>query len=52
MGRLGKCRVFHAPPDLAVERFHHYLQELEVTKSMPNKGIADGRSTDDRQQKL
>ncbi len=37
MERLGRSRVFHAPPDLLVERLNLLLQELKMTKSMPNE---------------
>lgn len=37
MERFGKRRLFHAPLNLAIERFHLLIQELEVTKSMPDK---------------
>ena len=37
MERFGKCRVRQAPSDLGVERFHFFIEELKMTKSMPDE---------------
>jgi len=37
MERFGKSWVFHAPPDLLTERLNLLVQELKMTKRMPDE---------------